>query len=339
MIVSQFEVLCEVGDHVAGERIVSPFGAWLVLAANGKLDDIQRLIAEDMLADIPDGVLAAVGAWGFVGNGPFASQVERGPIPDKAGLDDWADRNTAGMITEFPTEPPTGPIADLYASAIAARTSWPEPLTIVDKKWIPGEFWGGQYGGLAVRDSLDHKVRVLKDYGTGPFVDVITTGTNGVAIHSVFGPTTWDATRSLRVARNLASGMRYPEADWREAADMIAGVTVEPIRGLQNIAQAYLPAWEANAFFDLSSVPVFREVVMDALQVAVARFDSVGFEAAAITAMRAGCAPPQGEALRLTATFGRPYAYAAAFAGQGLWRNIPLFEGWVTEVKEPSPTW
>lgn len=337
--------LDDLGDHCAGQSISSPFGAWLVLAATGRLQvaDLDR--AGALLDSVPAGLKAAVAAWGDPGVGPFSFFVERGPLPSKSTADAWAKEHTDEMIKEFPGEiPPAIPGAFLLASAIMGRTSWPEPLPEVSSLQLGGSFAGRVARCLLVSET-HHQISLCAD-GPDLFVVVSTHGTNGITVHSVLAPDHWSPTTAQQVARRVAAGQAHHAVrdsdDWARAARELPGVTRTPISHARgDVTRAYLPAWEANTLIKLADAPYFRDRGEEALQVAYAKFDTTGFEAAAITAVAAGSAPmPASETFHLhLARFARPYAFAASWRGDGPWDRVPLFEGWVTDeiLKEPEP--
>jgi hypothetical protein len=118
----------------------------------------------------------------------------------------------------------------------------------------------------------------------------------------------------------------------------------------------FLPAWTADGDHDLlgcgpalgfpaacQSLGAFcpGPVIYEAKQVATARFDRRGFEAAAITSMavRVSGPPPEARTVKqrqATLRFGRPYAVVAvALDPGGPWHGVPVFSAWVAEPSEP----
>jgi hypothetical protein len=131
--------------------------------------------------------------------------------------------------------------------------------------------------------------------------------------------------------------------------------------------QTVLPAWHATTELDLTSHPELgfgaaaralsepatgsTAPVVDARQVAVARYGRYGFDAAAVAGgIVIGGPLPSGPARLATLRFGHPYAVVAAvdvvddgeFPGWNRrwppvpWRGMPLFSAWVAEPGEPS---
>jgi hypothetical protein len=123
-----------------------------------------------------------------------------------------------------------------------------------------------------------------------------------------------------------------------------------------------LPAWSAQTRLDLTGVsvgfPAAASALMDALglhggpsaalQSTAARFSTVGFEAASITALDVVMGQPIFRAgIRRSAhlRFGHPYAVVAVTTapdtGIALWNGLPVFSAWITqpdEVHDPRST-
>lgn len=331
----------DLGDFMAGEPIGSPFGAWLLLAATGRRGQEPVAEADRLLGCIPDGLKAAVAAWGDVHDVPDQTWLERGPIPTRTQADEWAHRNTDGLIPTFPGKIPSPePNAFLLASAVLAKTAWIEPLSIRPSAQLAGEFSSHVEHCLFVPHDV-HNIR-LCEVGADVCVVVSNRGANGVTVHSVLGPQRWSAFTGQHVARVFARGRSYPASDDWARACFELDVATEPIRSMDGDKfEAYLPAWLAGTTgIDLSDAPGFAGLGDAAVQGAYARFDAIGFEAAAVTAVdRAGAPMREDDATRYTVRFNRPYAFAAGYRLDGPWRGMPLFEGWVTgdSLIEPEP--
>jgi hypothetical protein len=127
--------------------------------------------------------------------------------------------------------------------------------------------------------------------------------------------------------------------------------------------EALLPAWAARGEHDLTSRqslgfveaaaalkslcrPDVGPLATVAHQSARARFDRLGFEAAAITAIAALAGPRPERVVQRTAElrFNRPYAVVAltvdrarqAGRAPARWHGIPVFSAWVDEPTDPD---
>lgn len=142
----------------AGDRhhVVSPLGAWLVLALCGPLgghpgaDGLAEVLgmspaeafeAAEALLDDPHPLVelaaavwarprAETSAWRRWQAG-LPDAVGRGDIPSQEGLDAWAREHTLGLIGAFPLRR-TPEVVVVLATAVATRVSWAKPFAVVD---------------------------------------------------------------------------------------------------------------------------------------------------------------------------------------------------------------
>jgi hypothetical protein len=130
-----------------GNHIVSPLGAWMLLAlcargSDGRLrDELTRALGMDVdraatavaaLLEKPHPAVASgAGIWTNPelhadDLAPWLAQlpvpVTRGEIPSKAALDEWAAKQTRGMIREFPVQ--VSPLAVIVLATTLATKGW-----------------------------------------------------------------------------------------------------------------------------------------------------------------------------------------------------------------------
>ena len=321
----------------ADAAVHSPVGSWLLLAATGLLGDDAQDHAAVMLAHVPDAVKTAAAAWGT----PQMLAALRvrpdlftlGPVPTQAEADQWTSDKTDRLICRFPLDMPTDPRDVVFVTVVAAKTAWETRLDV-----IPALRLGGPLGeGLSQCVRVDTRLDLMRvvTHPEGTFVVLSMTGTNGLTVHSVLGPPDLPSETVRAAAREIVTGAHAPALSLDEiAAAAIDGVDVSPAS--EDSAVALLPCWDHTGKIDLARDPEYVAAkASPAVQVARAKFDPDGFEAAAVTAMVVRAAMPRHTGRRVTARYNRPYAVVATVADGSPWAGLPLFEAWVTEAVEP----
>lgn len=375
------------------ESVSSPLGIWVLLcaclqAAEGSEREQLELIVgcsrEDagecldaFVSTVPSALHAAIALWvrEALTSERFArwrselpSQIERGPIPTPEQADAWADRNTLGLIKQFPIEPAAFDL--VLASALATKVSWEHPFEVAraHERFSPSSPW------------LNAVERVLWTEVTMNTGIVDTEAAGLVAVHEavaqedltvicvcadpaadraeVFGA-------AHEIARHIATGSRLASMSLFDLplGDGHSWTIAErdrpawrPDQRFEAITEVALPAWEIRSELALLASPAFgakaaTEVLhqmigagpSDARQVALATFDRYGFKAAAITAFgvaASAMATPTETGVERTAKarFDHPFA-AIAVAGQPSrpgtrFRGLPMFEVWVQTPTE-----
>jgi hypothetical protein len=375
----------------AGDRhhVASPLGAWLLLAlcataSEGQPREILNAtlgcdcadaadLAGALLASPNPVVPAAAAAW-HSGEMPadavarwlagLPPAVESGPLPGQAGVDDWARRNTFGLIERLPVRPGT-PLRLLVASVLATRVSWAKPFDLAPAAALgPLSPWAG---------SLSQVLRTPHDRSHDQFVagtaaagDVIVhtawAADGGLSVTSVAAAPGVPAGQVLAAAYDLATAIPgRREVPRRSLFDLPLGdgplwsiaerrATVTSASGREERCTAVLPAWSARSEFDLTAPGLGFDAAMHALapgqpwqagQAAMARYTRVGFEAAAATFAAAGYAMPvprQGVVRTAELRFGHPYAVVAvALSSRGPWHGLPVFSAWVAQPQDAGP--
>jgi hypothetical protein len=344
-----------------GASVSSPLGIWLLLAACTGDAQERRLLAE-FLADPPPALRAAIALWVRAADrtpelaewaAGLPGQVEQGPMPTKPEADEWARRNTLGLIETFPLD-----IDDLtaivLASALATKVSWQRPFEVTDGPWrgtVRRLLWdiGPRDSGLLVTEAAGlvavHRAEAVEDLTVLSISAEPRTPREAVlaAAHEIAAGR--GAACSL-FELSLGRGHSW-ELEEREIGTRSAGERHE------RTAAATLPAWRIQSRLDLTRSDDFganaalaklQTLVgpqagdeLAAVQAAVAAFTRYGFEAAAVTAfgvLRASLPLLRHRGLErsLTLRFDHPYA-ALAISRPG---SLPLFSAWVTDPVEPE---
>lgn len=157
----------------AQHQVVSPLGAWLLLALAGPATsgadrealtdvlgcdvDTAARIAAALLEHPHPLVASAAGVWTRRGS-PFGPQfrawqaglpgpVETGDLPGQAELDAWAREHTLGLIDRFPVNVDDPAIYLVLATALATRVSWETPFDLAPAAELGSDSaWAGQLG-------------------------------------------------------------------------------------------------------------------------------------------------------------------------------------------------
>jgi hypothetical protein len=364
--------------------VASPLGLWLLLAlvgpatAGADRHDLEAVLGTTIddaalraraLLDEPHPAVSALAAVWDCRLGPAFDEwartlpdvVERGPVPDQAQANTWAQARTNGLIDEFPLT-----IDELtrlvLASALATDIRWRNPLDTTEH--LGGEFGAAISHALTFRDGIQ---LIAETDAAGPVAVAAPYSSSALDVLSVIADpdvTPRDVDRAAhQVAAMLAGDDRAAcPIPVEELTDGHAWTVTErrehraggpPVRAEW---RSYLPAWEATSNHDLDDAPgvgvVFdalsgfaREedlpVKLSAKQTAVASYTGTGFKAAGVTAigMVAAGMPSFHEVLvrRIELRFNRPYAVlacAARDAGPSAWRGVPVFSAWITEPQE-----
>ncbi|MFF5180473.1 hypothetical protein ACFY2Q_20805 [Micromonospora sp. NPDC000316] len=299
---------------------------------------------------------------------------EVGALPDQAGLDAWAREHTDGLIDTFPLK--VGPdVVFALASALATRISWAEPFEVTEAGALgPGSAWARTLRRALRSPSHGHRGAIVTTTRAG---DVIvhaapaqTADGAGLVVLSVAAAPEVPPADVLAAAYHLSAGAADGGqlAGRRSLFDLPLGdaplwtIREEQVRtrardGREERHSAVLPCWSARSEHDLTAealgFPAATAALARALaqptqgfearQVAMARYDRYGFEAAAVTGMFGTVSlPPEGVARTAELRFGHPYAVVAVATERrpdgttGPWHGVPVFSAWVAEPEEPQ---
>jgi hypothetical protein len=376
---------------VLGDRhhVASPLGAWLLLAlcATASEGEDTRILNEALGGNVPDaaslaaGLLAtphplvgaAAGAWYHPsGQTPALSrwleglppQVQSGPMPGQAVLDDWARRFSFGLIERFPIARDPS-LQLLAATLLATRVSWQRPFDLAPAASLgPGSPWAGRLSRV-LRTPHDpghglpsgHEQFIAATSEAGDVAVHTARAAGGLAVTSVAAAPEVPPARVLAAAYVVATALTG-SVSRRSLFDLPLGdgplwtITERtgPVRGSDHEERyaAVLPAWSARTELDLTDPGLGFGAAMRSLvpgpwqarQAATARYSRTGFEAAAASAVAGALAmrvPRQGLIRTAELRFGHPFAVVAVTAGQGPWHGLPVFSAWVANPENAEP--
>ena len=218
-----------------GHHVVSPLGAWLVVAMCAALarDEPDRReladvlgadpalaasFAAGLLADPHPLVAAGAGVWVRPASqttrirqllAGLPAGVDTGDIPTQEEIDGWTAERTLGLIERFPIVL-TPDIVCLLASALATRVSWDVPFDVVDAAALGPGPWSTRLRRVLRPPRGDPRHRQF-------LAATDRAGTVGVHLTGARG--------GLLVGSVIAAGQAVPAADVLAVAEEI--VTAE----------------------------------------------------------------------------------------------------------------
>ena len=375
---------------VAGPRhhVASPLGAWLLLAlcapaAEGPDETSLNAtlgcrpgaaaeLAAALLADPHPLVPAAAAVWhhervsGTVSRwlAGLPPQLQTGPLPTQAELDEWARRHTLGLIDRFPINDPS--IYLLAATVLATRVSWEQPFELAPSAALgPSSTWAALPGDvLRTPDSPFHEQFVAATDAAGDVAVHTALARGGLRVTSVAAAPDVAAGDVLAAAYDLAPALATRRSVVRRSLfDLSLGdgplwaisERTAPIKSgaaREERCTAVLPAWTAHSEHDLSDPSLGFAAAAHALapgdpwqakQAAMARYSRTGFEAAAVTGLGVALAmrvPRTGLVRTAELRFGHPFAVVAVTVDSpvrrdpGPWHGLPVFSAWVAEPED-----
>lgn len=334
-------------------HVASPLGAWLLLAlcatAGGSegrqtpnstgLNDILGCDAADaatlaaaLLASPHPLVSAAAGAW----HQPAAvtpavarwlsglpPQVQSGPLPGQAALDDWAREHSFGLIERFPVDLDPS-LRLLAATLLATRVSWQRPFDVASAAALgPGSPWADRLSlvlrtpeELAHEQVRSHEQFIAATQEAGDVAVHTAWAAGGLAVTSVAATPDIPPAQVLAAAYALATALATDGPVTRRSLfDLPLGEgasgegvpgegalwaiaehtgPVKAANGREERCTAVLPAWSARTEIDLTDPSLGFGIAMRSLvpgdrwqarQAAMARYSRIGFEAAAASAV------------------------------------------------------
>jgi hypothetical protein len=362
-------------EQHGGASVSSALGVWLLLAACAPaargghrvaLEEALGCSAEEaaglleaFVADPPPALKVALAAWVAVDDATsdlsswvrsLPRQVESGFMPSSAEADAWAERETLGLIREFPME-----IDELtrvvLASALATKVSWEVPFEVVPAEQHRGVAspWRGAVSRLLWDGRAEGQAMIARTEAAGVVAVHCAVASEELTVVSVSAAPEVDRASVVAGAYEVAWAVCE---EWARGACSLfdlplgSGHSWEiaerevplyvPNQRLERVAGVALPAWRAAEDLDLGfsrafgtapALETLRELIgpkpddeCAARQAAVASFTRYGFEAAAVTAFgfRASSAPrSHGRTIERSAVlrFDHPYA-AVAVAGR-----------------------
>ena len=276
-------------------HVVSPLGAWLVLALAGAAaadaadDQHVRERLEEALGMPVEGaarlagalleaphpaVAAAVGLWWRQDAvtdrlAAYARALPQGatraPLTDQGALDAWARAHSLGLIERFPLEL-TDDLLLVLASALATKVTWRHPFDLVPAAEL-GE--GGPFAATvtnALRSVRGHAVQLVRTSAAGLVGAHLAASGDGLTVVSVLAAPDADRAAVLAAAHEVALGLQETWiADPVSLFDVPAGAgevgeIVEDTVTTTGAARvergvAVLPSWRARTQLDLLRGP------------------------------------------------------------------------------------
>jgi hypothetical protein len=296
------------------------------------------------------------------------STTETGEVPSQEVADAWADRITDGIIRRFPLELDEE-IVILFANALATRVEWTTSFEVAPSAAL-GAPWAAQVEQV-LNAPEEHTLLIAGTERAGDVAVHAATSTDGLLVVSVIADAVVPPADVRAAAHQLGAALAASSTlGARSLFDLPLGdghawsITERQVTPRDGESEpdretytGLLPAWTASGDHDLlgqgpalgfpaacQSLGAFcrGRVLYEAKQVAAARFDRRGFEAAAITsiAVRVSAPPPGLRTVpqrHATLRFHRPYAVVALAVDPagGPWHGVPVFSAWVAEPSEP----
>ncbi len=275
----------------SGHHVVSPLGAWTVLAlcvpaagddrardtlgrALGADPDASFELASMLLSEPHPLVAAAAGVWLAAGAETPRSRVWRealpgvvatGDLPTQAALDAWAAQHTLGLIERFPIEL-TPAMLCVLASALATKVSWEVPLEVVDAAELGPSRWTRAVRSVLRSPDLRHRQFLAASERAGTVCVHLARARGGLLVGSViaaeedrpFGDVLAAAEEIVtREAAERGSVPRVSLFDLAVGDGPVWSIQEEPVQvagldGREERVVSVLPAWRATTKLELA---------------------------------------------------------------------------------------
>jgi hypothetical protein len=327
--------------------------------------------------NVPPAIRAALAVWArdevltdqlSAWRAGLPAAIDRGPIPTQAAADAWAKRNTLGLIREFPID--VAGFDLVLASALATRVSWQDPYEVAaaSEKLAPSSPWAGAVERVLWTDNT-WRSAIVETAAAGLVAVHQALAREGLVVICVSADPAVPRSEVLAAAHEINQHLESEDTlpahslfdialgdghSWtiaqREREAQHAGERFETITDIA------LPAWEIRSELTLLASPAFGATAAtrvlhtligdgpsDSRQVALARFDRFGFEAAAVTGISIACSLVITNEIGVERTaglrFDHPFAAIAVCRDRRgdptRFRGLPVFEAWIhapTEV-------
>ena len=365
-----FNETIDVDQH----HVASPLGAWMLLAflsEKQKSPLLEKLLGTDtanaaailegLLKNIPEPIAATVHGWvnpnaegryaDLFARSRFAKEIEV-KRPSEEELNKWAKDNTKEIIEKFPLVPDES-FTGLFASALATDVKWMKPLTVDAAP--EDSAWGVD---TVLFDDNENNFSVVVNEELHTFIVHSNRSKDKLLVHSIIPVEDVAAEEVMRLANDIATGVINVRGKQNaEEAELLAealekgtilkkvGEQVVDDPYTQFILNGWLPAWESENKFDLSSkdlgfgesINVGKNEILDAVQVTKAQYGAEGFKAAAITAVMVSRAAVVFKEKRKVPVyevgFNKPYAVVAVYDDfKSPWHKVPVFTGYIKEA-------
>lgn len=325
-------------------------------------------IAVDFLQSLPEDIKGSIGLWyredfldkttleTFLNKLPSIVSVE--DSMSQRQLDSWAKEKTLGIINSFPVE-----IEDLtaliFASAIATKVSWKNPF---EEKRL---FTTGKFAQTEGMVSTYEHTTAIYDTSYGLFGVHKAESTRGLEVYSIISespnlPQKFAQKAALEITSGKASRVSLydlPLGDlsvWQVNESISEYEDIDSEDNIERI-EAVVAAWEVESRYDLKEMNILGilqasnilgtllknpdDYNFNAAQVAHAKYNMKGFEAAAITSFvveRGGLPEYKKVTVRdAKIIFDNPYTVIATSKNNQK-ENIPVFIAWVETPSIPT---
>ncbi|MFI5836081.1 hypothetical protein ACIA5A_20650 [Micromonospora sp. NPDC051300] len=330
-------------------HVVSPLGAWLLLASTGPAATgaARAALAEALGVDPDDAAAAArallaaphpmvAAATALWERTPFEElaewraglpePTERGPLPDQAALDAWARDRTGGLIESFPVDV-TPETLLILANTLATRVSWADPFAVAPAAELGADSaWAGRLRQVLRTPPVGHRCWVSATERAGD-----------VAVHVAPARQADDGAGMLVVSVVAAPDVSPADvlAAARDLAVLAATVSEGPVPGRRSLFDLPLgesPLWTLREEPTRTFAPDRREERATAVLpcwAARSRHDltraGFGFDAAAraLGELLGLAEPPFTAAQSAVARYGRYGFEAAAVTAFGMVAGLP----------------
>jgi hypothetical protein len=279
--------------EVSGHHVLSPLGAWLLLALVGPAargrhrEELKAVLGVDadqafasavaLLGEQHPAVAAATACWHrpAVETGDLAAWREtlpaataHGDIPTPEQADAWAERVTQGLIRKFPLQI-TPELVLLLATALATRISWARPFELTDAADLD-HVWGPQVHQV-LRSVAGHSAFVAETRAAGRVGVHAARSDDGLDVISVVAEPSVPAPAVIAAAHEVAAG-DGPEVALsalplgEDHAWTLTERDAGPSREEQEERRyALLPAWHAETELNLAGPALGFDAAAEAL--------------------------------------------------------------------------
>ncbi|HEX4428441.1 MAG TPA: serpin family protein [Frankiaceae bacterium] len=279
--------------QVSGHHVLSPLGAWLLLALVGPAtrgthrEELEAVLGIDadtafaqastLLREQHPAVAAATACWHLsaVDTAALAAwletlpaSTEQGDLPSQDQADAWAERVTDGLITRFPLKM-TRDLVLVLATALATRISWQRPFELTDAADL-GPVWGTEVQQV-LRSVPTHRASVADTEAAGRVGVHVAGSLDGLDVVSVVAGESVPPGSVIAAAHEIAAG-NVPEVALGDLplGDGHAWKVTERVAGPGREDQeekryALIPAWHATTELDLAATDLGFGIAAEAL--------------------------------------------------------------------------
>lgn len=291
--------------------------------------------------------------------------------PTHEEADEWVEESTLGLIKKFPVDVEDKAILAILTNIIATKIQWSQKFTPVKNTmnaWGTNEVLHGNHhtAGLITDDEATYGYHIA----SSSYVNVLSLiGDDNISLEDLLQKAhdlvlEYTNTNNFTGSQDLSNTTNKGDF-WNIYEEKREGYRLPEIE-----FNTFLPAWSSETEHDLNKSGLQFDVVSAPLQqaiqngsnvpvdvstsqVAVAHYDTNGFEAAAVTTMLFGAtsAPvfEKKNILVFNLMFNKPYVVVAfaRYAQRHLqhvepkpeskWKGVPLFASVVNIAQEPEP--